>query len=124
MFKSRAERAIVWDILYYSLCLFDVFYLKGKEEILNWDVVLVFLPLVLLGISSETFPFGRGKSNKGLKPYCFIDFISKLLAYVWSQLIFRHLAKDIYFWLCLCLIGVSFIVSVVCFVLMIRRSRE
>lgn len=121
MYSNRAKRAIIWNILYYVLCMVGIFYLKGKEKILNWDVMLVFLPLVILAISSETFPIMRKKGDKGLKPYCFIDFISKVLAYIWSQLIYRHIVNNLYFWIFLCLIAVSFVVSIVCSILMIKQ---
>lgn len=122
MLYRRANRTILWDILYYSLSLFCTFYLKEKVIILNWDVALVFLPLVIVAFSSETISIKGTQNCKLLRPYCFIDLIFKLIAYISSQLIYRLIVEGAFFWVCICIFSICVGVSIVCSILMIKRS--
>lgn len=119
----RARRTILWDILYYSLSLFCIIYLKNKVTILNWDVALVFLPLLIIAFSSETILKKGGKDRNIFKPFCYIDLLFKAIAYISSQLIYRRIVTGGYFWVGISLFSICAVASVVCSILMIRRSR-
>lgn len=123
-YYRRAKRAIIWNILYYSLSLFCTFYLREKQNIVNWDVVLVFLPLIIVGCSSETISINREQESKVLRPYCFIDLITKFIAYINSQLIYRHIAEDLFFWMSISLFSMCVVVSLLCSWRMIKRSKK
>lgn len=95
-----------------------------KEIILNWDVVLVFLPLVLIAFSSETLSI-RHKSNcKILRPYNFVDIFFKFLAYISSQLIYRHIVKGAFFWISIIIFAICVVISIICSIFMIKLSKE
>ncbi len=121
-FNITAMRAILWTILYYSACIFAIFYLKEKQEILNWDVAVVFLPLVFLACSTEILSKGRGTVN--FKPWSYIDFAAKVLAYIAAQFIFRGMAKDVWVWICLSLFALIMCVSFVCFAIMVKNTKD
>lgn len=98
MVYRRAKRSILWIIIYYGVSLFAIFYLKEIEIINNWNVIWVFLPLLVLTFSSETIAVKRLQDGrKILTPYSYIDFASKFLAYICSQLIYRHIAVGVFF---------------------------
>ncbi len=122
MLYHRARRTILWNILYYLLSLFCTFYLIKKVAILNWDVILVFLPLVLVAFSTETMSIKYEQDLKILRPYSIIDLIFKLLAYISSQLIYRHIAGGAFFWICICQFSICVVVSIICSILMIKRA--
>lgn len=119
---SKLVRAAIFGLLYYAACILAIFYLKDKQEILNWDVVLVFLPLVFLACSTEIFSKGRG--NENYKPWSYIDFAAKVLTYIVAQFIFRGMAKDVWCWICLSLFALIMCVSVVCFALMAKNTKD
>lgn len=123
MLYRRARRTILWDILYYSLSLFCIIYLKNKVTILNWNVALVFLPLLIMAFSSETILKKGEKDRNILKPYCYIDLLFKAIAYISSQLIYRRIVTGSCFWFGISLFSICAVVSVVCSILMIKRSR-
>ena len=116
--KNRAIRSIAWNLFHYAVNLFAIFYLKEKSEILNWDVLLVFLPLVALAGSTETFPVLK------FRPYCYLDFTAKCFAYVFSQLIYRHIAENVFFPICLVLFFLSAIGSALCTVMIFKRFHD
>ena len=119
---SKLVRAAIFGLLYYAACILAIFYLKDKQEILNWDVVLVFLPLVFLACSTEIFSKGRG--NENYKPWSNIDFAAKVLTYIVAQFIFRGMAKDVWCWICLSLFALIMCVSVVCFAIMVKNTKD
>lgn len=90
-----SARGILWNLCFYAACVFCVFYLKNKAEIKNFDVILVFLPLIILGLSTECL---RLKKFTGA---AVLDFIAKVIAFVLAQLMFRHIAVGVYFRTCL-----------------------
>lgn len=120
--REKLVRAAIFSLLYYAACILAIFYLKDKQEILNWDVVLVFLPFILLACSTEILSKGRGTVN--FKPWNYIDFAAKLLAYIVAQFIFRGMAKDVWCWICLSLFALIMCVSVVCFALMVKNTND
>ena len=66
----RAKKSIIWSVFFYATSLFAILYLKEKEEILNWDTVFVFIPLIFLAFSSESFSKSLKDEIKKLRPYC------------------------------------------------------
>lgn len=124
MQRKRARRAIIWDLLYYGFCLFAIFYLIDKNEIKNWDTIFVFIPLIFLGCSTETLSKTNCKGNFLLSPYCYIDFCTKVISYIVAQIMFRRIVRDIYLEICCSVIVGLMIVSVVCAVFMIKRSKK
>lgn len=119
---GKLVRAAIIGLLYYAACILAIFFLKDKQEILNWDVVLVFLPLVFLACSTEIFSKGRG--NENYKPWSYIDFAAKVLAYIAAQFIFRGMAKDALAWVCIGLFALFMCVSVVCLALMVKNTKD
>lgn len=120
--NARAVRAIVWNILYYAACIFAIFYLKDKQEILNWDVAVVFLPLIFLACSTEIFSKGKDKAN--FRPWNYIDCAAKVLAYVMAQLIFRRIVPDDLLWLCVEAFVSFLALSAACCFFMIKDSKK
>lgn len=120
--REKLVRAAIFSLLYYAACILAIFYLKDKQEILNWDVVLVFLPLVFLACSTEIFSKGKGTVNS--KPWSYIDLAAKVLAYIVAQFIFRGMAKDIWAWVCISLFALFMCVWVVCFALMVKNTND
>ncbi len=119
---KRSHRAIVWNIIYYVLIIFCTFYLKEKLEIKNWNVIFVFLPLIFLAFSTESF--SKIGNCKVFTPYNYIDFSSKVVAFIFSQLIFRHIVQGVLFWLCLSGIIFCVIISIVCSIFMIVHNKK
>lgn len=115
-------RAVLWNILYYAACFFAIFYLKDKSEILNWDVAAVFLPLIFLACSTEIF--SKGKDTVNFKPWNYIDFAGKMVAYVMAQLIFRRIVPEELLWLCVEAFVTFLALSAVCCFIMIKISKE
>lgn len=124
MLKNRVYRTFLWSFIYYALVIFCIFYLEKKVEIKNWDVIWVFVPLVFIACSSESFSKKQIENNKALQPYNYIDFSAKGLAYIFSQLIYRHIAQDIFFWLCFVIILCLLICSIICDILMISSYKK
>mgnify|MGYP001782979903 CR=1 FL=1 len=120
--RGKLVRAAIFGLLYYAACILAIFYLKEKQEILNWDVAVVFLPLIFLACSTEILSKGRGHEN--YKPWSYIDFAAKVLAYIAAQFIFRGMAKDIWVWICLSLFALIMCVSVVCFAIMVKNTKD
>lgn len=120
--RGKLVRAAIFGLLYYAACILAIFYLKEKQEILNWDVVLVFLPLIFLACSTEIL--SKGKDTVNFKPWNYIDFAAKVLAYIVAQFIFRGIAKDVWAWICLGLFALFMCVSVVCLALMVKKSKD
>ena len=120
--RGKLVRAAIFGLLYYAACILAIFYLKDKQEILNWDVVLVFLPLIFLACSTEIFSKGKGTVNS--KPWSYIDLAAKVLAYIAAQFIFRGIAKDVWAWICLSLFALIMCVSVVCFAIMVKNTKD
>ncbi len=98
-------RSIIWNLCFYGLCVFCVFYLKEKQKIENLDTIFVFLPLIFLAFSTECLKI------KELRILTISDFGIKILAYVLSQLIFRKIAIGPYFWICIITLVVCFVFS-------------
>ncbi len=120
--RGKLVRAAIFSLLYYVACILAIFYLKDKQAILNWDVVLVFLPLVFLACLTEIFSKGKGTVNS--KPWSYIDFAAKVLAYIAAQFIFRGIAKYVWAWICLSLFALIMCVSVVCFAIMVKNTKD
>ena len=120
--RGKLVRAAIFSLLYYAACILAIFYLKDKQEILNWDIVLVFLPLVFLACSTEIFSKGKGTVN--FKPWSYIDFAAKVAAYIVAQFIFRGMAKDVWARVCIGLFALFMCVSVVCFALMVKNTKD
>ena len=104
--KKAALRSIIWNLCFYGLCVFCVFYLKSKLEIKNFDVLFVFLPLIFLAFSTEDF------KTKKFKILNIVDFVIKILAYSLSQLVFRRIAIGPYFWICIIFLFICFVFSI------------
>ena len=113
--KGLTIRCFVWNLCFFALCLFCIFYLKDKPQIKNFDIIPVFLPLVFLAFSTEIFKV------KQLKIYGIADFVLKILAYIFAQLIFRRIVFAAGFWVCLALFFVCFLA---CFAISIATWRK
>ena len=98
-------RSVIWNLCFYGGCVFCVFYLKNKIEIKNFDVIFVFLPLIFLSFSTECFKI------ENFKILTCLDFVIKILAYILSQFIFRHIAVGLYFRICIAFFFVCFAFS-------------
>ena len=116
--KGLTIRCFVWNLCFFALCLFCIFYLKDKFEIKNFDVVSVFLPLIFLAFSTELFKV------KALRIYAIADLILKILAYVLAQLIFRRIAMYAGFWICFALFFVCFWACFAISIITWRKSKK
>ena len=122
-----AKRAYLWSALYYASIIFAMFYLRNKVEIKNRNMVFVFLPLLILAISSETMSRNtkdRELNTKILLPYSLIDFILKIIVCAIAQLIHRNKVSLV--WRCLIFtwIGASIIVSFWFAYIMVKKSKN
>lgn len=89
MLRGYAKRSTLWSVLFYGLCITALFVLRGKTEPKNGEILLIFVPLLLLGISSESM--SKIVFNC-LKPYNAIDFCIKIAAFAMLQL--PYVVKD------------------------------
>lgn len=87
--KRRASRAFIWFTLYYALLIFNAVYLAKIEDITGANVVLVFLPLIILAISAESMSEKMRGERINLQPWAGMDFGAKVFAYIFGQLIYR-----------------------------------
>ncbi len=120
MLNGYAKRSTLWSVLFYGLCIAALFVLRGKSEPKNGEILFIFVPLLILGISSESM---SKIVFKCLKPYNVIDFCVKLSAFAMLQLPYvvkdanEHLILRIVF------ISVAFAVSLAMDILMtVRRG--
>lgn len=87
--KRRAFRAFIWFALYYGLEIFIAAYLAQFEEITGVNAVLVFVPLIILAISTESMSKKMDGERINLRPWANVDFCAKALAFIFAQMIFR-----------------------------------
>ena len=87
--KRRAFRAFIWFALYYGLEIFIAAYLAQFEEITGVNAVLVFVPLIILAISTERMSKHMDGERINLRPWANVDFCAKALAFIFAQMIFR-----------------------------------
>lgn len=117
IFKNYIYRAFVWNALNLAICVFNMFYLIGFEELVNWNVLLVFLPWIIIAISSETMSRKKELNAKRVRPYSIIDFILKILACYLSQITYSKSISQDYFYLMLtavCVLGaISFALEII-----------
>ena len=108
--KRRAVRSFYWSTAYYLLLVLSVIYLMGKESIINAEVLLVFIPLILLVLSTETMSKKFKDEQINLQPFALIDFIAKLGAFIFAQILYRFsdvgIALTISMWVLLCIVAV------------------
>ena len=116
--KNLMIRYFVWNMCFYLLCIFCIFYLKDKPSIANFNVLLVFLPLIFLAFSTEIFKV------KKFKIFGIANFVVKVLGYVFAQLIFRRIAHGTGFWLCLALFLICFGVSISICCMILAKSKK
>jgi hypothetical protein len=98
-----------------------MFYLVKFEEIKNWNVLLVFLPLLIIAISSEIMTRKKELRSDRVKPYSIFDFVLKILIYILSEVAFRKLLDEDMFFILFSLVLLLGIASFVCEVLMLKR---
>ena len=116
--KNLAIRCFIWNLFFFALCLFCVFYLKDKPEIKNFDIIPVFLPLVFLAFSTEMFKV------KAFHIFAIADFTLKVLAYVFAQLIFRRIVMHTGFWVCLSLFFICFLICFAFSIITWQKSKK
>lgn len=71
-----------------------MFYLVKFDEIKNWNGLLVFLPLLIIAVSSETMTRNKELKANRVKPYSIIDFMLKILVYILAQVAYRRLLNE------------------------------
>lgn len=77
--KGFVKRSLIWSVPFYGIAVFAVCFLKNKAEIRGAEVLLILIPLLLLGISSESF---SKLVPRRLRPLSIADFCCKTVAFV------------------------------------------
>lgn len=121
MIKTLAGRALLWNILYYGSCVFAILYLLEKDEIINWDVTFVFIPLIFLACSTEAL---SKKCSQTFKPYNYVDFILKIITFIITQLFIGKSIKSTLLWFCVGAVVFMFIISVILSITMMNRQKN
>ena len=94
MSVARVKRAFVWCAAYYVLTFVSVLYLYPLENVKGWDGLLVFVPLLLLGISSETMTGKKTPLAQRIKRYAASNFSAKAVTFVLAECIYRKLVGE------------------------------
>ena len=124
MYKTLSIRSLLWNVLYYTFCVFAIFYLLKKDEIINWDVSFVFIPLIFLAFSTETLSKKSKDRFQSLRPYNYIDFVLKIITFIITQLIIRKIIISTLLWICICAVFFMCISSIVCSIVMIAKQSK
>lgn len=95
------------------LIIISIFYLYPKETIKNWDGLFVFIPLLLLGISTETMSRNKKLNAKKLKPYSLLDFLVKIGAFIFAECIYRKLVGTVFICCFFGLLIIAFVCSII-----------
>ncbi len=119
MLGGYAKRSTLWSALFYGLCIAAVFVLHGKTEPENGEILFIFVPVLLLGISSESM---SKIVFKCLKPYNAIDFCFKLSAFAMLGLPYAIKDGKEYLILRIVFISVAFAVSLAMDIVMTVKS--
>lgn len=120
-FKKYIYRSFVWNGLNLFFCIFNMFYLVKFDEIKNWNCVLVFLPLLIIAISSESMTRNKTLRSYRVRPYSLIDFVLKLFVFILSEIAYRKISEDKIFYILFFLIVLLGTVSFALEVLMLRK---
>ena len=107
--KRYVTRSTVWSVTFYALTIFAVCCLKSKDQIKGNESFLIFIPLLLLGVSSESFSklFSRRLRILGATDFC-----CKALAFILLVLPFSVSFLRKLFILRLVSVCVLFVISV------------
>ena len=120
-YRSRAIRAIFLSIAYYLFVFINIFMLKDKIDIKNWDVLYLFLPLIILGVSTESLLFDT-LTTRIVKIFAYMDLVSKGIGYLFHSLIIRHVLIGPWYYVGLSLVILSTIYSIICNIVMIAKG--
>lgn len=77
--KAYINRALIWSVAFYAITVFAVCLLKNNTQPHGAEILLIFIPLLLLGFSSESF---GALVPRRLKPLGFADFCCKTIAFI------------------------------------------
>ncbi len=111
------KRLFIFSIAFYVLTIISFLYLyPQKGAIKNWDTLLVFVPMGIIGISSESIK--RTKEDiisKRAYVYAIIDFCLKIISFVLGECTYVDAISnsnvlDIIFF---CIVISSFVISIV-----------
>ncbi len=118
--NRQENRAFIWCAIYYLLNTIAMCYLTFRAQILNWDTLLVFLPLLFLAFSSESLI--KAKENN-LYPYSAIDFLAKGAAFIFAQLVYRRLMTGLV-WIPIVLFILCIALSLFCEYMMKKKNMQ
>ncbi len=118
--KGCALRAFLWSAIYYALIIAAAAYARGNEFI-DWYVLLIFVPLIALGASTEMLARKNLIRQPRLKSPAGVDLAAKCAAWVFFALACTHIIS---FPVCAgaAIVGAAF--SLACEAVMLMRVKN
>lgn len=118
--KGCALRAFLWSAIYYALIIAAAAYARGNE-FKDWYVLLIFVPLIALGASTEMLARRNLQIQPRLKSPAGVDLAAKGVTWIFFALACTH---TISFPVCAgaAIVGAAF--SFACEAVMLMRVRK
>ena len=115
------KRTILWNVLYYAINTFTLFYIDAKGVMEGIEGVLIIIPVFIISFSTEIW----GKRFKGTKFYKYgiFDTSAKFTSMVCAVLVYMQVAEEFWRIFCIVLYFVCMAVSII-FMIMILRCEK
>ncbi|MDR2201410.1 MAG: hypothetical protein LBP26_01385 [Clostridiales bacterium] len=110
-FKRYIWRAFAINVVFVFFSYFALIYLVHIPDIKNWDMLFVFLPILIIAISSETMTKKAELRSFRVRPYNILGFCIKCAVYILVQIGFRRLVIDPLFFVILAIISALILTS-------------
>ncbi len=115
------KRTILWNVLYYSINTFTLFYIDAKGVMEGVEGFLFIIPIFIIALSTEIW----GKRFKGKKFYKYgiFDTSAKLISMVCAVLVYMQVAEEFWRKFCIVVYFICMVASII-FLIMILRCEK
>lgn len=116
------KRTILWDVLYYVINTFTIFYIEPKGVMEGGEAFLFLIPLFIIGWSTEIW----GKRFKGAKFYKYgiFDSLAKFISMVCAVRVYMQLSIGFGRLVCIVVYFVCMAASIIFLIMILRYEKR